>query len=209
MQLLAGDADVRALLRQLLARLAQHALAKAVVLAQQIHRFERCVLAQHLHQRGQAHVGVGVKAEMPKAAFLIGQRRVYRRVVQKQHPARRVAGIVFLDGINQRGRHCRGVALQHHPRTAVNGQAQRRERLLRLALAVKALQHHGHGHLTQSHATTRINPLDGPAQIAKNRLAAAGIGAAQALDQGQLQRRGCRLRARPKTQGQRRQGRTT
>jgi hypothetical protein len=68
-QLVAHHGHIGALRGQLLFGLAQHGLAKAVVLADQVHAFERFVLTHHLHQRGHAHVGVGIKAEMPEAAL--------------------------------------------------------------------------------------------------------------------------------------------
>jgi hypothetical protein len=68
-QLVAHDGHVGALRGQLLFGLAQHGLAKAVVLADQVHALERFVLTHHLHQRGHAHVGMGVKAESARSCI--------------------------------------------------------------------------------------------------------------------------------------------
>ncbi|MPN22769.1 hypothetical protein SDC9_170153 [bioreactor metagenome] len=78
MQLVAHHGHVGALRAQLLLRLAQHGLTEAVVLADQVHALERLVFTDHVHQRGNAHIGMRVETEMPEAAFLVGQRWLHR-----------------------------------------------------------------------------------------------------------------------------------
>ena len=73
MQLIADDLHIGSLQAELLFRLAQHALPKAVVLADQVNAFQCLVVFEHLHQRGHAHVGVRVETEMPVAAFFVRQ----------------------------------------------------------------------------------------------------------------------------------------
>ena len=189
MQLFTRNANVRALQAELVFGLAQHALAKAVVLADQVHTFERLVVTNHLHERGHAHVGMGVKAKVPEAAFLVGERRVYCRIVQKQHAFAWLALVVFVDGVDQRRRRGRRVALQHKARAAVDGQAQVGQRLLGLALAVHAIQHQhllGRSSTRSRHAAARVDAFYGPSQVAKHGFAAIGVGAAQAFDQSQF-----------------------
>ena len=186
MQFVPGDTHIGPLRRQLAPCLAQHALPKAVILAHQVHRLERRIFAQQLHQSRHAHVGMGVESEMPKTAFFIGQRGVHGRVVQKKYAPGRIAGVVLVDSVNQGGRHRRRIALQNNPRPAVDGQTQGRQRLLCLPLAVKALQHQRHRSFAPRHAAPRIDALYGPDQIAVYRLATTGVRPAQALDQSQL-----------------------
>jgi hypothetical protein len=139
-QFVADDLHVGALHAELAARLAQHRLAEAVVLPDQVHALERGVVLHRVHQRGHAHVGMRVETEVPEAAALVGQHRVDRGVVEEDHAARRIALVVLVDGIEQRRGRGRRVALQHDARAVVHGGAQRGERLLVLALAVVAVE---------------------------------------------------------------------
>jgi hypothetical protein len=188
-QLVAHHGHIGALRGQLLFGLAQHGLAKAVVLTDEVHAFERFVLTHHFHERGHAHVGVGIKAEMPEAAFLVGEDGIYRRVIEEQHALARLALVVFVDGLDQH--RCRGrrIALQDDLRAVIDGRAQRRQGLFVLALAVVALQRQrpraasGCGQL---HAAARIHALDGPEDVAKHRLARVGERAREAFDEGQF-----------------------
>ena len=59
----------------------QDRLAKAVILPNQIHRLQFCILLQHLHQGCHAHVCVRIKSEMPKIAFFLCERRIDSGVV--------------------------------------------------------------------------------------------------------------------------------
>jgi hypothetical protein len=105
MQLVADELHVRALGTQLAPRFAQHRLAKAVVLADEVHALHASIIADDLHQSGHAHVGVGVESEVPEAAFLIGQDRVHRRVVEEQHTPAGFALVVLVERVDQHGGH--------------------------------------------------------------------------------------------------------
>ena len=72
-QLIANNLHIGPLQSELFSRFTQHALPKAVVLADQVNAFQCLVVFQHLHQRSHAHVGMRVEAEMPVAAFFVRQ----------------------------------------------------------------------------------------------------------------------------------------
>ena len=167
-QLIAHDTHIGPLRRQLASGLAQHGLTKAVVLPYQIGALHRLIVLDDLHQRRHAHVGMGIKAEVPEAAALIGQRRVYRRIVQIQHPARRVAAVVLFNRIQQCRRRGRRVALHDDARAVVYGCAQGRQRFFILPLAVIAFNHQRMKTVRQAHAGARIHALGRPQQVAKN-----------------------------------------
>ena len=75
-------AHIGALGCQLALGFAQHRLSKTVILADQVHVLQCLVLAHHVHERGHAHVGMGIKAEMPEAALLVGQTGFHGGIVQ-------------------------------------------------------------------------------------------------------------------------------
>jgi hypothetical protein len=196
MQLIAHDLDVRPLGAEHRPRLAQHVLAEAVVLANQVDLLDRSVGAQHLDQRRQTHVGVRVEAEVPGAAALVGQHRIDRRVVQEQHAALRIALVVAVDRLDQRRRRGRAVALGDEPDALVDGRAQQGDRLFRLAFAVETHQFQFARHAAHLDTAAAVDPLGGPHQVAEHRLAGVGERARQALDQRDPQRRIRRLRER-------------
>ena len=143
---------------------------------------------QHIHQRIHAHVGMGIEAEMPKAALFIGQRRIDGRVVEKQHALLRGALVVLFHRVEDGLGRGRGIALQHVLRTGIARRLQRRQRLVALALAVKAQQLQralAALLLRQGHAAAGVDALDRPGQVAKHRLAGVGKRAREAFDQGQ------------------------
>jgi hypothetical protein len=45
------------------------------------------------------------KAEVPEAAFLVGEDRVHRRVVEEQHALAGFALVVLVDRVDQHGGH--------------------------------------------------------------------------------------------------------
>ena len=185
MQLFSHHLHVGALGGQLLAGLAQHGLAEAVVLPDEVDLLQALVGLDGLHQRGHAHVGMGVEAEVPEAALLVGQGRVHRRIVQEQHPPRRVAFVVFADRIQQGRSGSRRIALQDELRPVVDGGTQGRQCLFVLALAVVA--RHGQQALAvgQAHTAPGIHPLGGPDQVAKDGLTGVGERPAQAFHHGE------------------------
>jgi len=164
-QFFADDLHVRAQVFDLAARLAQHGLAKTVVLPDQVSGLDLFVVLEHLHERGHAHVGVGVKAEMPEAALVVGQHRIDRRVVQEQHALAGLALVVLVDRVDQHQRLRRRIALQDHLRAVVDGRTQRRQRFFVLAFAVVAQQLQRALALGGFHAAARVDPLDGPDDV--------------------------------------------
>ena len=85
----------------------------------------------HLHGR------VRVQAEVPKAAFAVGQVWVDRGVIDEHHFFARVACIVLFDGIHQRRGHPRAIALNDITDTLVNGLSQGSGGFLRAELVVQ------------------------------------------------------------------------
>ena len=75
-QLLANDLNVWPLGGDHLAGPAHHLLTKAVILANEVGFFQTRVGAHHVGQGVQAHVRVGVEAEVPKATPLVRQTRI-------------------------------------------------------------------------------------------------------------------------------------
>jgi hypothetical protein len=153
------------------------------------------IVFHHVHQGSDAHVGMRVEAKMPEAASLVGQHRIDGRIVEEQHAPRRVALVVLVDGVDQRRRGGRRVALHHDARTVVDGSAQCRERLFVLPFAVVAIELQHPCTAGQRNAATCIDALDRPQKIAKHGFAGVGEGTAKALDQRNADRRR-RLRAR-------------
>ena len=144
------------------------------------------VLAQDRHERSHAHVGMGIKTEMPKAAVFIGQSRINRRVVEKQHTPIGLAFVVLVDRIDQRRCVGRRVALQNELRAVVECSFERRQSLFALAFAVVAREHHAAHALRGFDATARIDALHSPRNVAHHGFAGVGKWSTQALDQSQL-----------------------
>jgi hypothetical protein len=76
-------------------------------------------------QRRHLDVGVGVPAEMPVAALVVGEDRIDRGVVEVEHFLAGVAVVVFLHEIAERGGDGRAVALRQEANALI-------DRLLRL-----------------------------------------------------------------------------
>ena len=190
MQLLAHQSDVGPNQRELTFGFTGHGVTKTVVLANDVDTLERLVLFDHLHQRGHAHVGMGVKPEVPKTAFFVGQDRVNSRVIEKQHALAWLALVVFVDGLDQGRGVGRRVALHHKLGAVIDSRFERRHGLLGLAFAVVALQQQGSSHRAnpiragQLHAAAGIDTLHSPNQITKDRLTGVGKRATQAFDHG-------------------------
>jgi hypothetical protein len=177
-------------------RLAQHRLAKAVVLADQIHALDGAVLFEHTHQGRHAHVGVRIEAEMPEAALFVGEDRIHRRVIQEHDAPLRLALVVLVDRLDQRRGHRRRIALHHDACAVVDGSAQGRQGLLGLTLAVIALERHRAHDAADAHTATLVHALQGPGQVADHGLAGVGKGPGQALDHGDTNRRARQGRGR-------------
>ena len=129
---------------------------------------------------------MGIEAKVPEAAAFVGQNGIHGRVIEKQHAARGIALVVFLNGLDQCGRRGGTVALKDDACAIVNGHAQSQQGLFVLAFAVVALQNQATRPIGELDATAVVHPLQRPHQVAVHRLAGVGKGAAQAFDQGQL-----------------------
>jgi len=125
---------------------------------------------------------MGVKAEMPEAALVVGQHRVYRRVIQEQHTLTRLALVVLVDRVDQARGGGRGIALGHDGDVAVDGRTQPRQCLLGLALAVEAHDLQRTVAAGQLHAAAGVDALGRPDQVSEHRLAGVGKRAREALD---------------------------
>ena len=185
MQLAPGDAHVRAALGNLLCRVIQHQAPEAVVLPDEVDAFHCCISSQHVHERGQPHVDVRVKAKVPEAAVLVGERRVVGGVVQEDGRLLRLAAVVALDGLHQRRGNGRRVALHDDARAAVDGCAQQRQCLPGVARAVIAHHFQRTRAARKRHATARIHALSGHEHIAPHRFARVGKGAAERFNERQ------------------------
>ena len=174
MQFVADDRDVGPPRGQQRARLAQHMLAEAVVLAQQVNTLDRRIGAQHFDQRREPHVGVRVEAEVPGAAAFVGQDRIDGRVVEQQRAALRLARVVFVQRLDQRSRCGRAVALGDEADAPIGSRAQQQQRLLGMPPGVEAHDLQRSRAAGQPDAAALIDALGSPQEVAEHRL--AGIG---------------------------------
>ena len=113
-------------------------LAVAVVLVDQIDLLD---LGHVLHISGQGfhlHGSVGIEAEMPVAAFAVGQVGVHGRIVEEHHFLALVTGIVLFQCIHDGQRRTRAIALEDIAHALVHGRAQGRRGFLRAQLVVNA-----------------------------------------------------------------------
>ena len=125
---------------------------------------------------------MGIETEMPEAALFVGQRRVHGRVVQVHHAAGRIALVVLADGIDQARSGGRRIALGDDADVLVHRRAQAGQGLFGLALAVKALDHQRAVATRPFHATTGIDPLGGPDQVAVDGFTGVGKWTGQTFD---------------------------
>ena len=190
MQLVADDLHVGPQRAELPPRLAQHRLAEAVVLADQVDALERLVVLQHLHQRGHAHVGMRVEAEVPEAAALVGERS--GRPPSSSGTARAATGRARCSCRWRRS------APPPSPTSCPAARCARRRRSPRAAPTAPPRSGPccrsdraaaGRAPPRQLDAAARVDALHRPQQVAEHGLAGVGEGAAHALDQGQPDRR--------------------
>ena len=102
MQLVADDGDIGPLRGQLAPGFAQHGLAEAVVLPDEVGALQGLVLSDHLHERCHAHVGMRVEAKVPEAALLVREGGVHGRIVQEHHTLAGLALVVLVDRVDER-----------------------------------------------------------------------------------------------------------
>mmetsp|Transcript_22694 Transcript_22694/g.37339 ORF Transcript_22694/g.37339 Transcript_22694/m.37339 type:complete len:411 (-) Transcript_22694:3483-4715(-) len=159
-----------------------HGLAEGIVLADDIYLFDGLILRNHIRQRVHLDVGIGVKAEVPEVALVIGQGRIHGGVIQKQHPVIRVAAIVLLDRLGQRIGHTGGVALGDIADALIDGDLQLDQGFLGADLVVEGddLEH-----VTVQHAALFVHQLFGGEFILVQAVhARARKGAAERIDEG-------------------------
>ena len=168
MQFFAHQSNIWALRGQLALSFAQDGLAKTVVLANQIHAVHLSVFLEDLHQSRHAHVGMGVKTEVPKAAAFVGQSGIDGGVIQEENALVWLSGVVFVECIDQRGGHRRAITLQDKTYPVVNGVAQSAQCFLSLAFAVIPGDRKFARTLRQTHAPALVDALDCPLQVSVN-----------------------------------------
>ena len=102
MQVFTDDFNIGTLAAQVFLGVLDHLLTMRVVLVEQKDFFNlRHVLDEGGHGF-HLHRGVSVKAEVPIAAFAVGEIGVHCRVVEENDFLARVAFIVFVHGVKQR-----------------------------------------------------------------------------------------------------------
>jgi hypothetical protein len=130
-QVLADDLDVGALAREVGLGRARDRLPERVVLVDQVDLLDLLVLGEEGRERLHLHVAVGVEAEVPVAAFRVGEIRVDRGVVEVEDLLPRVALVVLLDRVAERERDRRALALDDVADAAVDDLLQLVQGLLR------------------------------------------------------------------------------
>ncbi len=108
-----------------------------IVLANDIDLLDARIPGQEGSQGLHLHVDVGVEAEMPEAAFTVGQIGVDRGVIQEHDFLAGVALIVLVDGIDQRQRDTGTVALHDIAIALIDDHFQLAQRFLRAALVIE------------------------------------------------------------------------
>ena len=138
MQLVADDLDVGALLREHLARRAAHRLAERIILVDQIDLLDAGARLHVVGERFHLDVGIGVPAEMPEIAFLVGEHRIDGGVIEIHDFLARIAIVVFADLVLERGGDVRAVALGDDANAGVDGLLQLHQAFLGVDLVVVA-----------------------------------------------------------------------
>ena len=138
MQVFTHDLNVGALAGQGFFGVLGYLHAVRVVLAQDVDLFN-VFLGFHEARHGfHLHGGVGIKTEVPVAAFAIGQVGVYRRVIEVDHLFAGVAFVVFGHCIGKRQGHRRAIALDDVTHATVDSSLERRQALGGAELVVDA-----------------------------------------------------------------------
>ena len=112
-------------------------LAERVILVDQVDLLDLLVLGDDVGHRRHLHVGVGVEAEMPEVALLVGQRRIDRGIVEEQHFLAGIALVVLQHRFGDRERDRAAVALDDVARAVVERLLQLDQRFLRIDLVVE------------------------------------------------------------------------
>ena len=197
-KLVADDLDVGALLGQHLARRRGDGLAERVILVDEIDGLDLLILRDDVGHRRHFHVGVGVEAEMPEIALLVGERRIDGRIVQEQHFLARIALVVLLDRLGDGERDGAAVALDDEARAVVQRLLQLDQRFLRIDLVVEREKLD----LLAVDPARRIDRVDVELMRLLGENAGAGGAAGQRIDEGDLHIRDRRSGAQGSGEGQ-------
>ena len=185
MQVVAHDLDVGTFFSQVLPCGLLYGVAEGIVLVEQVDLLDFLAARHPAGQRLHLHVGVRVEAKVPERAFLVGERRVDRRIVQEQDLLAGTPFVVAVHGLDQRACHRRAVALGDVLDALVDDPLQLVERLLRTGLVVKADDFEL---APAEHAAGRVDPLDREAEFGESLLADVGKRPGQGIDVGDLDR---------------------
>ena len=112
-------------------------LAKSVILVQQVNLLDVLAAGDVVGHRFDLHVDVGVEAEMPEIAFLVGQRRVLCGEVEVQDGLVRVPLVVLGDGLGQGMGVVRARALRQIADAPVGGLLEHEDAFLRAGFVVQ------------------------------------------------------------------------
>ena len=137
MQFVADDLDVRTLFLQHGAGLFLHRLSEGIILIDEIDLLDVRPVLHEVRQRRHLDVGIGVPAEMPVGAFVVGQHGIDRGVVEIDDLLAGVAVIVFADPVGQGRGHRRAVSLGDDADALVGGLLRLNQALLRIGLVVQ------------------------------------------------------------------------
>lgn len=188
MKFVAHHGNVRPARGQRLTGKRTHVVPEAVILIQQIDLLHGPLASDHVGQRVHAHARVGVEAEMPEAAAGTCERRVVGRIIEKKLAIAGLAGVVLVDGRDERGRDRRAIALQDERDAAVSRGPLLHERLLHAAAAVHHDEFERMPPVGERDAAARIHALDAETQIALDGRARIGERPRHALDERQPHR---------------------
>ena len=114
---------------------ALHGLAEQVVLVQQVNLAD--LFRQRPHHGLCFHGHVGVHAEVPEVALLVGEFGGHRAAVDVDDAVTRVTLVVLVHGVNQRGRNVRARALHDDRHILVRRTLQGYEGLRGLRLVIE------------------------------------------------------------------------
>jgi hypothetical protein len=154
-----------------------------VVLVDQVNLLRLPVRRDDGSEGVDLHVDVGVEAEVPEIALLVGERRVDGRVVQEQQFAARVALVVLEHGFRQRMGHVRTVALGDEANPLVDGLLERHQAFLGTGLVVEADEFQLR---PAEHPAPGVDLVDGRLDVAAAHLPLQRKRAALRIDVGDL-----------------------
>ena len=197
--LVADDLDIGAFLREHLARGAAHGLAERIILVDQIDLLDVGARLHVVGERFHLDVGIGVPAEMPIAAFLVGEHRIDGGIVEIDDFLARIAFVVLADLIFERSGDVRAVALRDDANAGVERLLQLNQALLGIDLVVVADDFE----LVAEHAALGIDLFGEILKRLESRLAGARGEPGQRIDESDPNGL---LRARGRTQQYRRAG---